>query len=46
MPFLALLPGRGILCLSFLSHGQLLLQLILSYLLRIPLTHPSFYNIP
>ena len=36
----------GTLCLSFLSHGWLLLQPILLYLLCIPLTHPSFYNVP
>ena len=46
MPFLALLPDRGTLYLSLLSHGRLLLQPILSYLLRIPLTHPSFHNVP
>ena len=46
MPFLALLLDRGTLCLSLLSHGQLLLQLILSYLLRVPLTYPSFHNVP
>ena len=34
------------LCLSLLSHGHLLLQLILSYWLHTPLTHPLFYNIP
>ena len=45
-PFLALLPDRGTLCLSLLSHGWLLLQPILSYLLRVPLTHPSFHNVP
>ena len=45
-PFLALLPDRGTLCLSLLSHGRLLLQPILSYLLHVPLTHPYFHNIP
>ena len=46
MPFLILLPDRGHSCLSLLSHGQLLLQLILSYLLHTPLTHLSFHDIP
>ena len=46
MPFLALLPDRGALCLSLLSHGWLLLQPILLYLLCVPLTYPSFHNIP
>ena len=46
MPFLALLPDRGTLYLSLLSHGRLLLQPILSYLLCVPLTHSSFHNVP
>ena len=35
-----------ILYLSLLSHGRLLLQPILSYLLCAPLTHPSFHDVP
>ena len=39
--------GQGdTLCLSFLSHGRLLLQLILLYRLCTPLTHPLFHDIP
>ena len=33
-------------CLLLLSHGHLLLQLILSYRLHTPLTHSLFYDIP
>ena len=36
----------GTLCLSLLSHGRLLLQPILSYLLHTPLIHPSFHDVP
>ena len=39
--------GQGIsFCLLLLSHGHLLLQLILSYQLHTPLTHSLFYDIP
>ena len=39
--------GQGIsFCLSLLSHGWLLLQLILSYWLHTPLTHSPFHDIP
>ena len=39
--------GQGIsFCLSLLSHGQLLLQPILSYRLHTPLTHSPFHDIP
>ena len=34
------------LCLSLLSHGRLLLQLILSYPPHTPLTHISFHDVP
>ena len=46
MPFFVLLPDRGYSLLTLLSHGWLLFQLILSYLLCAPLTHPSFHDVP
>ena len=45
MPFFVLLPDRGYSLLTLLSHGWLLFQLILSYLLHTPLTHPSFHDV-